>query len=205
MVGGQPFVFWSRAMKKAVFAAVLAVLAVAAAWAGEANAQMGIPLSVEGRLDYAVPTSDFDDVVDEGAGWGAGASLGIRPGLALYGTYSNTRFGVGLLDDDEPQAEDGGFSVGLTAAIPGGTPRVAPWVGVGAVFHTLELGGVEEGIDEEVGFEVGGGVAIGVAQNVRLTPGIGYRRYTAELDGLLGDTELDVSYVTAGVGLNISF
>ena len=73
------------------------------------------------------------------------------------------------------------------------------------MFHTLELGGVEDGIDEEVGFEVGGGVAIGVARNVRLTPGIGYRRYTAELNGLLGDTELDVSYVTAGVGLNISF
>ena len=189
-------------MKRAVFAAVLAAVAASA---GDAHAQMGIPLSVEGRLDYAVPTGDFDDVVDEGAGWGAGLSLGISPGLALYGTYSNTRFGVGLLDDEEPQAEDGGFSVGLTAAIPGGTYRVAPWIGAGAVFHTLELNGVEDGIDEEVGFEVGGGVAIGIAQNVRLTPGIGYRRYSTELDGLLGDTELDVSYVTAGVGLNISF
>ncbi|WP_420125790.1 hypothetical protein [Longimicrobium sp.] len=189
-------------MVKAVFAAVLASVAVSAV---DAHAQMGIPLSVEGRLDYAVPTGDFDDAVDEGAGWSAGASLGISPGLALYGTYSNTRFGAGLLDDEEPHAEDSGFSVGLTAAIPGGTARVAPWVGAGAVFHTLELGGVEEGIDEKVGFEVGGGVAIGVARNVRLTPGIGYRRYTAEFDGVLGDTELDVSYVTAGVGLNISF
>lgn len=189
-------------MKKTVFAAVLVVAATSAV---DAHAQMGIPLSVEGRLDYAVPTGDFDDVVDEGAGWGAGVSLGVSPGLAVYGTYSNTRFGVGLLDDEEPQAEDSGFSVGLTAAIPGGTARVAPWIGAGAVFHTLELGGVEDGIDEEVGFEVGGGVAIGVARNVRLTPGIGYRRYGTELDGLLGGTELDVSYVTAGVGLNISF
>jgi opacity protein-like surface antigen len=189
-------------MKKAVFAAVLAALSVSAV---QANAQMGIPLAVEGRLDYAVPTGDFDDEVDEGAGWSAGVSLGVSPGLAVYGTYSNTRFGVGLLDDDEPQAEDSGFSVGLTATIPGGTYRVAPWIGAGAVIHTLELGGVENGIDEEVGFEVGGGVAIGVAQNVRLTPGIGFRRYSTELAGLLGDRELDVSYFTAGVGLNISF
>lgn len=189
-------------MKKAVFAAVLAAVAASAV---NANAQMGIPLSVEGRLDYAVPTGDFDDAVDEGAGWSAGASLGLRPGLALYGTYSNTRFGAGLFEDKEPQAEDSGFTVGLTAAIPGGTARVAPWIGAGAVFHTLELGGIEEGIDEKVGFEVGGGVAIGVAQNVRLTPGIGYRRYSTEIEGLLGDAELDVSYVTAGVGLNISF
>lgn len=189
-------------MKKAVFAAVLAVTAASAA---DARAQMGIPLAIEGRLDYAVPTGDFDDVVDEGSSLSAGVSLGLRPGLALYGSYGNTRFGVGLTDDDEPDAEDSGFSVGLTAALPGGGARVAPWIGAGAVFHTLEIGGVEEGIDEEIGFEVGGGVAIGLAQNVRLTPGVGYRRYGTELEGLLGDRELDVTYVTAGVGLNISF
>lgn len=189
-------------MKKAVFAAVLAAVAASAA---DATAQMGIPLSVEGRLDYAVPTGDFDDVVDEGTSLSAGVSLGLRPGLALYGSYTSTRFGVGLTSDEEPDAEDTGFSVGLTAAIPGGGTRVAPWIGAGAVFHTLELGGIEEGIDEEVGFEVGGGVALGVAPNVRLTPGVGYRRYSTQLEGLLGDTELDVSYFTAGVGLNISF
>ena len=189
-------------MKKAMFVAALAAVAASA---GDASAQMGIPLSIEGRLDYAVPTGDFDDVADEGSAWGAGVSLGVRPGLALYGSYSNARFGVGLTDDEEPDAEDSGFSVGVTAAIPGGTARVAPWIGAGAVFHTLELGGVEEGIDEEVGFEVGGGVAIGLAQNVRLTPGIGFRRYSTELETLLGGRELDVSYFTAGVGLNVSF
>lgn len=189
-------------MKKAVFVAVLAAVAASA---GPAGAQMGIPLAVEGRLDYAVPTGDFDDFAGEGTSLGAGVSLGLRPGLAIYGTYSNTRFGVGLTSDDEPDAEDSGFSVGLTAALPGGGARVAPWIGAGAVFHTLELGGVEEGIDEEVGFEVGGGVALGVAPNVRLTPGIGYRRYSTALDALLGDAELDVTYVSAGVGLNITF
>ena len=93
-------------MKKAVFAAVLAAVAASA---GDARAQMGIPLSVEGRLDYAVPTGGFDDVVDEGVSVGGGVSLGIRDGLALYGSYSNTRFGVSLTSDEEPDAEDSGF------------------------------------------------------------------------------------------------
>lgn len=189
-------------MKIAVFAAVLAAVAASA---GGARAQMGLPLSVEGRLDYAVPTGDFDRAAGEGVSVGGGVSLGIRDGLALYGSYSNTRFGISLTSDEEPDAEDSGFSVGLTAAIPGGGARVAPWIGAGAVFHTLELGGVEEGIDEEVGFEVGGGVALGLSRNVRLTPGLGYRRYSTEISGLLGSTDLDVSYFTAGVGLNISF
>ncbi len=177
-------------MKKAVFAAVLAAVAASA---GDARAQMGIPLSVEGRLDYAVPTGDFDDAVDEGVSVGGGVSLGIQPGLALYGSYSSTRFGVSLTSDEVPDAKDTGFSVGLTAAIPGGGASVAPWIGAGDVFHTLELGGVETGIDEQVGFEVGGGVALRVAPNVRLTPGVGFRRYGTEIEGLLGDGELDVS------------
>jgi opacity protein-like surface antigen len=189
-------------MKKVMFAAVLAAVAASAA---DANAQMGIPLSIEGRLDYAVPTGDFDDVADEGTSLSGGLSLGVRPGLALYGTYSSTRFGVGLTSDEVPDAEDTGFSVGLTAAIPGGGANVAPWIGAGAVFHTLELNGIEAGIDENVGFEVGGGVALGVTPNIRLTPGIGYRRYSTEVSGLLGSRELDVSYFTAGVGLNFSF
>lgn len=187
-------------MKRAVFAAVALA---AAASASEAAAQ--IPLAVEGRLDYAVPTGDFDDVADEGTSLGAGVSVGVRPGLGLYATYSNVRFGVGLTGDDEPDAEDSGFSVGITTALPGGGTGVAPWVGAGLVFRTLELGGVEEGIDESVGFEVGGGVALPLARNVRLTPAIGYRRYGTELETLLGGRELDVSYVTAGVGLNVAF
>lgn len=188
-------------MKNALFAAVLAAVAASAV---QANAQVGIPLSVEGRLDYAVPTGDFDDVADEGAGWSAGASVGVRGGLGVYATYSNTRFGVGLTGDEEPDAEDSGFSVGLTTSLAG-LGAVTPWVGAGAVFHKLELAGVEEGIDEEVGFEVGGGLAVSVTPNIRLTPGVGIRRYSTELETLLGGRELDVSYFTAGVGLNISF
>lgn len=189
-------------MRKALFAtALLAAVASAA----QAEAQMGIPFAIEGRLDYAVPTGDFDDVVDEGTSLSGGISLGVSPGLGVYATYSNTRFGVGLTDDEEPDAEDSGFSVGLTAALPIGGPRVAPWIGAGAVFHTLELNGQEEGIDEEIGFEVGGGVAIGIARNVRLTPAVGYRRYGTEVDVAIFDSDLDVSYFTAGVGLNLSF
>lgn len=189
-------------MKKAVFVAVLAAVAGSA---GEVSAQMGLPFAAEGRLDYAVPTGDFDDAVDEGVSVSGGLAVGIRPGLALYGTYSKTRFGVSLTSDEEPDAEDTGFSVGVTAGIPGGSGRVAPWIGAGAVFHTLELGGLEQGIDEEIGFEVGGGVALGIAPNVRLTPGVGYRRYSAELEGILGDGEVEVAYFTAGVGLSFTF
>ncbi len=189
-------------MKNAVFAAALLAAVVPAA---RAEAQLPIPLSVEGRLDYAVPTGDFDDqVAENGIGVGAGVSLGVVPGLGVYGTYSNTRFGGGLFDDEEPDAKDAGFSVGLTAALPGAA-GLAPWIGAGAVFHTLEINGSEAGIDEDVGFEVGGGIAVPITPNMRLTPGVGYRRYGVDIQRPLVDLEMDVSYFTAGVGLNLSF
>lgn len=192
-------------MKKAVFASAVVALALVA---GEANAQLPIPLSVEGRLDYAVPVRDFDDIVDEGMSWSAGASLGISPGLGIYGTYSQTEFEIENLEDAE--VEDSGFSVGLTTALPT-LSGLSPWIGAGVVFHQFDFNDEtdedndEDGIEEDLGFEVGGGLAVPLARNVRLTPGIGYRQYGVDVGTLLGTAEFDVTYFTAGVGLNISF
>lgn len=191
-------------MRKVVFAS--AALA-AALLAGEAKAQFSIPLSVEGRLDYAVPVRDFDDAVDEGISWGAGVSLGISPGVGVYGTYSQTEFSIE--DADDAEVQDKGFSVGLTTSLPS-VSGLAPWVGAGLVIHEFDFNDEtdedgDDGIDEDLGFEVGGGLAVPLARNVRLTPGIGYRQYGVDVGTLLGDAEFDVSYFTAGVGLNISF
>jgi opacity protein-like surface antigen len=191
-------------MTKAVFATVAVALALGA---GEAKAQLGIPLSVEGRVDYAVPVRDFDDLADEGISWGAGVSLGVSPGIGVYGTYSQTEFE--LADFEDAQVQDAGFSVGLTTALPTMSPGISPWVGAGLVIHQFELdtedGDEDDGIDEDLGFEVGGGLAVRLAPNVRLTPGIGYRQYGVDVGTLLGTAEFDVTYFTAGVGLNISF
>ena len=190
-------------MKKMVFASAALALALGA---GEANAQLPIPLSVEGRLDYAVPVRDFDDFVDEGMSWGVGAALGVSPGLGIYGTYSQTEFALEDLEDSE--VEDSGFSVGLTTALPS-VSGLSPWVGAGLVIHEFDLDddtdGDEDDIEEDLGFEVGGGLAVPLAPNIRLTPGIGYRQYGVDVGTLLGTAEFDVSYFTAGVGLNISF
>ncbi len=188
-------------MKKMVFATAMLAAVVAA---GEANAQLPIPLSVEGRLDYAVPVRDFDDFVDEGMSWGVGASVAVSPGVGIYGTWSRTEFALEDLDDAE--VRDQGFSVGLTTSLPS-VSGLAPWVGAGLVIHQFDFNDEEgdDGIDEDLGFEVGGGLAIPLARNVRLTPGIGYRQYGVDVGTLLGTAEFDVSYFTAGVGLNISF
>jgi opacity protein-like surface antigen len=191
-------------MNKAVFAAVAVAVSLSA---GEARAQFGIPLSVEGRVDYAVPVRDFDDLADEGISWGAGVSLGVAPGIGVYGTYSQTEFEFSGLENTEIQDE--GFSVGLTTALPR-LSGISPWVGAGLVIHQFDFNdntenGDDDGIDEDLGFEVGGGLAVPLGANVRLTPGIGYRQYGVDVGTLLGTSDFDVSYFTAGVGVNFSF
>lgn len=189
-------------MKKAVFAGVAVALSLAA---GEAQAQFNIPLSLEGRVDYAVPVRDFDDVADEGISWGAGVSLGVTPGIGVYGTYSQTEFDVA--NTQSVEFKDQGFSVGLTTQLPR-LSGLSPWVGAGLVIHELSVEDEQSsngGVDEDLGFEVGGGLAIPVGANIRLTPGIGYRQYGVDVGGLISTSEFDVSYFTAGVGVNFSF
>jgi opacity protein-like surface antigen len=193
-------------MRKTMF--VAAAVAAVVGTPGIAQAQtLPIPLAVEGRIDAAFPMGDFADIAGSGVGVGAGVSLGITPGVGVYGTYSHTRFGTGLTGGDTPDATDAGFSVGVTTALPGIAPNVAPWVGGGLVFHQLQVNGSSAGVSQDMGFEVGGGVAVGVARNVRLTPGIGYRQYGARIPALggLAARDLNVQYLTLGVGLNVAF
>ena len=57
-----------------------------------------------------------------------------------------------------------------------------------------------------MGFEVGAGIAFPLGRSVRVTPAVGYRQYRVE-NTTLGvlDADFNVSYLTAGIGLNIAF
>lgn len=190
-------------MKKTTF--VLAALA-AFGVAESAQAQR-LPLSVEVRVDGASGQGDFGDAVEGGVGFGVNAALGITPGLGVYGGYSTTGFELETVDGD---ATDAGFAVGLTAALPSlGSGRVSPYIGAGLLLHELTLDAnlgegseLEVEVDSDPGFEVGGGLAISLTPTVRVTPGIGYRRYDTE-STLPGFDR--VEYLTYGVGLNLSF
>jgi hypothetical protein len=171
------------------------MMLAAAAAAGSASAQ--VPLSVEARGDVAAPTGDFADGAQIGVGYGFLAALGIGRGVGIYGGYGNTRFG---LEESRANAIDAGFEAGVTAALPG---AYSPWVGAGVVLHELELedAGVSVEGEADPGFEVRAGVAVPIGRRARLTPGVGYRRYGTDILG----ASLDVSYLTFGLGLKLSF
>ncbi len=185
-------------MKKATF--VLAGIA-AFVTVGTASAQLPIPLSVEVRADAAIPTGDFADAVGTAPSFGVNAALGLARGFAVYGGYSRTQF---ELDNTDTDLVDQGFSAGVTVGLPVPGLPVQPYLGAGVLIHELE---VEDGpdFDSDLGFELGAGVALPITRNVRLSPGVGYRRYSTQFPIGPASVETDVEYFTAGVGLNISF
>jgi opacity protein-like surface antigen len=191
-----------------ITAAAFAVAMIGMAGTAErADAQfLPVPLSFDVRADAAFPTGDFDNIAGTGLGISVGVSAAVVPGFAVYGNYTQTRFGGGWTGGDDADAIDSGFAIGLSALLPGAT-QVSPWVGAGLLFHRLEIAGSRQGISENPGFEIGGGIAVPITGQLRLSPAVSYRRYNAEVQALpapLPPGDLTVQYFTLGVGLNLA-
>jgi opacity protein-like surface antigen len=167
---------------------------------------LGAPLGVDVRAEVAFPLGDFADIAGTGAGFSIGAALGVLPGAAIYGNYSDIRFGGGWTGDGTADARDSGFAVGVSAALPGGM-WASPWVGAGLLFHRLEVRGSTQGVSQDMGFEVGGGVAIPVADRVRISPSLNYRHYGASIPAIAGlaARDITVQHLALGLGLNVTF
>jgi hypothetical protein len=194
-------------MKTTMTAAALVACVAFGGAAAPAQAQvLGVPAAIEGRVDVAFPMGDFADMAGNGVGVGVGAVVTVLPGFGIYGSYSQTRFGGGWTGDEPSDATDSGLAVGVSAALPG-TMGVSPWVGGGLLFHRLEVGGTRDGVDEDLGFELGAGFAIPLSPQLRLSPAVNYRHYGASIPALGGlvSRDLNVQYLSLGVGLHLSF
>lgn len=184
-------------MKKGVFA--LAAAAVLGTTAGAAAQSLGV--SVEGRVDMAVPTGDFGENVGPAPMMSVSGTLWIFPTVGFYGSYGRA---VIQVDDSDTDFTDEGFSTGLAVAFPewAGT-RLSPWLTAGVLFHHIDFDAGGD-LDSDVGFEVMAGLAVPLVRRVQLTPAVGYRSYATDSDAA-GFGQTDVTYLTAGVGLSISF
>jgi hypothetical protein len=177
-----------------------AVVAGAAVAASPAAAQSPIPFAVEARGGLAFPAADLNPHAEMGVGYGATVTVQLLPNYGLYGGWSRTEF---PLEQEGARATDSGFALGLTAAYPGLLGGVTPYFGSGILFHDLEVENlvVPEG-DRGLGVELGGGVVLPLGQRVRVTPGLGYRWYTAPF---VDNASATISYLSVSVGLNYSF
>lgn len=175
-----------------------------------AEAQGILPIAVEVRGGYAIPTGDLGDSdVEDGLGFGVNAQLSVMPMLSVYGGWERYSFGIDMGDTDaDGDVVDSGFRVGLQAGLPF-TPfiGVSPFVFAGGIYNSTSLegsgGGVSVSVDSDrsVGYELGGGLAIPVGPALQLTPAVRYRSHSVEFDDV--DTDSNMSYFTAEIGLRL--
>jgi hypothetical protein len=162
-------------MRKQIWCVAMVVAAAVAAPAAAA-AQGDLPISLEARIDAAIPLGDESDAFETGVGFEALGVLHLTPAFGIYGGYSSMKFALESEDDvtlDGPEV--GGR---ITLGTGGGV--WTPFAQVGAVF-----------LDDDTGFEAGLGAFYPVGQNLSVTPLARYR----SIEGF--------EFVTLGVGVNV--
>jgi opacity protein-like surface antigen len=192
----------------------ITVLAAAAALLGTVQtvSAQTPTFALEVRGGYAIPTGDWneDDTFENGFGFGGNVIAQVTPQIGVYGGWESFTFNV---DEDEEGVEadatDAGFRAGVIVNVPlAMAPNVAPFLEVGALYNTLEIGASGDGASVEieseasVGFEGGVGVAVALGERLSVVPMVRYRQHNVEFEDLEGESE-DISYVVVGVGLRL--
>lgn len=167
------------------------------------------PFSLELRGGAAFPAADVGDTsLQTGAGFEVSARYRVQPHLLAYIGWDWYRFAP----ESQPSGSDldlgdTGYALGLQFQHPLARSTEG-WFRAGAVYNHIE---VEDGSDiiadsgHELGWEAGAGVSFAIGRSFALTPGVRYRTFSAELDLGDGGRNVDLSYVTAEVGLAWSF
>lgn len=180
-------------------------IALTLAAAGVAHAQ--IPIELEARGGAAFPTEDLGDS-ELKTGGGAGLSLSVRflPHAAAYAGWDWFQF--------QPKGTASAFDIVTTGYAFGlhfqhpVYRTIGTWVRAGGLYAHIE---VEDGTgmlvsdsDHELGWEAGGGFRVPIAYRIALTPGVRYRSLSADLVSGGETTPVDLSYLTAEIGLQFS-
>ena len=183
------------------------VMLLAIASAGIAQAQS--PVGFELRGGAAFPTEDLDDASLK-TGGGAGFTINYRfmPQLLAYAGWDWF-----LLKTDEPfggaayDVENTGYAFGLQIQHPV-LKSVGYWVRAGGRYSHIELedadGDLAADSGHEFGWEAGGGVRIAIGEHFALTPGVRYRTLSADLTVGQTTVPVDLSYLTAEIGIQYS-
>jgi opacity protein-like surface antigen len=172
-----------------------------------------LPLSVEARVGVAIPVGDFADAqpgieAEAGPAFAVGAAYHFTPMFALFGEYEWAAFSCPRCDDAgiDDEVIDSGAGFGLEASLP--LAGLGPWLRAGGVYHEIEFSGEGGQLSSEpaLGFQIGAGASVMLLPALRITPGIFYRTYSAELDlGGLPSETVDVNHLTVDVGLSYRF
>jgi len=167
--------------------------------------------AVELRGAGAVPTRQVEED-DLGPGLVFEGSVGyaFRPRLGAYAGWDWIRFTPGdSFAGSEMDFEETGYAFGLRYEQPfpgrGTADGWAWWIRAGGIFDHLEIedpsGDLIADTGHGLGWEAGTGLALALGVGWSLTPGIRYRSLSRNVVIATTTTEVELEYLTFGVGI----
>lgn len=183
-------------MQRHLMKAAAIALAGSLAWAGSAEAQQPVPISLEVRPGVTFPLGDLSDA-DASSGFSVAGDVffGLFERFSIYGGYAWHQFRFDdPVEDVTAQGPRGGVKV--LFPMPG---DALPWVRGGLSYSTSD--GLAGDPDGEVGLEFGGGVDYRLSPRFSLSPSLHYKTFSQDV----GTDDVNVSYLTLGLGAHFHF
>ena len=167
--------------------------------------------SVGLRGAYNIPTQDLADAsLDNGFGFEGTIAYRFLPNLSI-----NTGWGWNKFAADQSFAgadmefEETGYMLGLQLIQPIAQSRISYLLGAGGIYNHIEVenndGDIIADSSHGLGWQADAGFSFLLGERLSLQPTVRYRALSREIEIENTTTELDLNYVSVGLGINLAF
>lgn len=167
--------------------------------------------SLQFRSGAAVATEDLGDA-EIGTGFGFEGTVSYRflPHLATYAGWGWTMFSADQsFAGPDVGFEETGYTFGLEFIHPLGKSGIGYLLRVGGILNHIEVenddGDIIGDSGHGLGWQFGTGLAIPLSDRWSMLPSVRYRSLSRSIEFAGVNTDVDLSYVSAGVGISWSF
>ncbi len=177
-------------------------------WSFQMTAQEKWAVEVRPQVNFPTQQPDLIDL-KTGYGFEAMLSYNFMEHLGVYAGWGWNNFGV----DDENEIGDleideTGYSFGLKYIHPIKN-SMSYLIGVGGIYKHFEVedssGDITADSGHELGFEIMGGLVFDLGNNFDLRPQVIYRSLSATADFGQIEADIDLQYISFGLGFAMKF
>lgn len=178
-------------------------------FSNQAMAQKNWSLSLRSGANFTT-TKFGDSNLKTGYGFEGTIAYEFLPNLAIYTGWGWNKFNTNrLFTLSNIDIVETGYKAGLQITAPIGTSNLKYLLAGGGVYNHLEVENSEGKMTDDSGYGYGweaeGGIVIPLGNSFSLTPTIRYHALTRDLKNGNLPTEVNLSYISMGLGLSYLF
>ena len=191
------------------FFVMLSVSVMLLIFSNQVMAQKNWSLSLRSGANFTT-TKLGDSDLKTGYGFEGTIAYKFLPNLAIYTGWGWNKFDTDrLFTLSNIDIVETGYRAGLQITAPIGTSNVKYLLAGGGVYNHLEVENAEGKMTDDsghgYGWEAEGGIVIPLGNSFSLTPTVRYHALTRDLKNGNLPTEVNLNYVSAGLGLALLF